>query len=103
MGEINWTEEAERWLRDIHDYIAQDSPESAVLVVEAILASRRLQFPRGFNPVAVAILGIAANQDQQNIFLGQLQPQLLTLLFDVWFLIDQARENDDLSRAVEIL
>ncbi|MBT9137721.1 MAG: hypothetical protein DDT31_00260 [Syntrophomonadaceae bacterium] len=30
MGEINWTEEAERWLKDIHGYIAQDSPESAV-------------------------------------------------------------------------
>jgi len=29
MAEINWTDEAERWLRDIHDYIAQDSPESS--------------------------------------------------------------------------
>ena len=36
MAEINWTTEAERWLRDIHDYIAQDSPESAIRVVEGI-------------------------------------------------------------------
>ena len=34
MAEINWTDEAERWLKDIHDYIAQDSPESAIRVVE---------------------------------------------------------------------
>jgi len=47
MGEINWTEEAERWLKDIHDYIAQDSPESAVRVVEAIYEKAQLlgRFP----------------------------------------------------------
>ena len=47
MGEINWTEEAERWLRDIHDHIAQDSPESAVRVVEAIYEKAQLlgRFP----------------------------------------------------------
>ena len=47
MGEINWTEEAERWLKDIYDYIAQDSPESAVRVVEAIYEKAQLlgRFP----------------------------------------------------------
>jgi plasmid stabilization system protein ParE len=25
MAEIVWTEEAEQWLRDIHDYIAADN------------------------------------------------------------------------------
>ncbi len=47
MGGINWTEEAERWLRDIHDYIAQDSSESAVRVVEAIYEKVQLldRFP----------------------------------------------------------
>jgi len=47
MGEINWTEEAERWLKDIHDYIAQGSPESAVRVVEAIYEKAQLlgRFP----------------------------------------------------------
>ena len=47
MAEINWTEEAERWLRDIHDYIAQDSPESAIRVVEGIYERAQLlrQFP----------------------------------------------------------
>jgi toxin ParE1/3/4 len=34
MAKINWTAEAERWLRDIHDYIAEDHPEAASRVVE---------------------------------------------------------------------
>ena len=47
MAEINWTEEAERWLKDIHDYIAQDSPESAIRVVEGIYERAQLlhRFP----------------------------------------------------------
>ena len=36
MAEINWTSEANRWLRDIFDYIAQDNPEAATRVVSAI-------------------------------------------------------------------
>ncbi len=36
MAEINWTAEAERWLRDIHDYIASDSPRAAIRTVQAI-------------------------------------------------------------------
>jgi len=32
MAEIVWTEEAERWLRDIHDYIAADNPATATKV-----------------------------------------------------------------------
>jgi plasmid stabilization system protein ParE len=47
MGKINWTEEAERWLKDIYDYIAQDNPESPVRVVEAIYEKVQLlsRFP----------------------------------------------------------
>lgn len=47
MGKINWTEEAERWLKDIHDYIARDSPESAIRVVEDIYEKAQLlsRFP----------------------------------------------------------
>lgn len=29
MAELTWTAEAERWLHDIHDYIAQDNPAAA--------------------------------------------------------------------------
>jgi hypothetical protein len=29
VAEIRWTNEAEQWLKDIYDYIAQDSPSSA--------------------------------------------------------------------------
>ena len=48
MAEIVWTQEAERWLRDIHDYIANDDPLAAAGVVEGIWRKTRLlaQFPR---------------------------------------------------------
>ena len=36
MAEIIWTEEAERWLKDIYGYIAQDNPEAAATVIEGI-------------------------------------------------------------------
>jgi len=29
MVGINWTNEAELWLKDIHDYIAEDNPKIA--------------------------------------------------------------------------
>ena len=36
MAEIRWTEEAHRWLRDMHDYIAADNPDAAQKVVAGI-------------------------------------------------------------------
>jgi len=36
MAEISWTEEAERWLRDIYEYIAADSPAAAARTIEGI-------------------------------------------------------------------
>ncbi|MFW6163817.1 MAG: type II toxin-antitoxin system RelE/ParE family toxin [Planctomycetota bacterium] len=36
MAEVSWTAEAVRWLKDIHDYIAEDSPDAAARVVESI-------------------------------------------------------------------
>ncbi len=36
MAEIRWTEEAHRWLRDIHDYIAADNSDAARKVVSGI-------------------------------------------------------------------
>ena len=36
MVEINWTKEAELWLKDIHDYIAKDSPKIAKKVINDI-------------------------------------------------------------------
>jgi toxin ParE1/3/4 len=42
-----WTEESERWLKDIFDYIALDSPDAAVSVVTGIYerAQNLLMFP----------------------------------------------------------
>ncbi len=36
MAKINWTNEAEKWLRDIYDYIAQDNPVAAERVITGI-------------------------------------------------------------------
>jgi plasmid stabilization system protein ParE len=36
MGRVNWTHEAEIWLRDIHDYIARDNPAAARRTVDGI-------------------------------------------------------------------
>ncbi len=36
MAKINWTAEAELWLKDIYDFIAQDNPKAAARVVSGI-------------------------------------------------------------------
>ena len=36
MAEIAWTEEAQRWLEDIFEYIASDNPQAAVRTVQGI-------------------------------------------------------------------
>jgi len=47
MAKIRWTSEAQIWLKDIHDYIAEDDPSAAVRVVQGIYekAQTLLQFP----------------------------------------------------------
>ena len=42
MAEINWTQEAETWLRDIYDYIAADNPDAAVRTVNEIYDKAQL-------------------------------------------------------------
>ncbi len=36
MGQVVWSEESQRWLRDIYEYIAEDSPQAALRTVEGI-------------------------------------------------------------------
>jgi plasmid stabilization system protein ParE len=36
MAEISWTDEAQRWLTDIFEYIAADNPQAAAQTVEGI-------------------------------------------------------------------
>lgn len=47
MARVVWTAEAERWLRDIYDYIAADNPRAAAATVEGIYekAQRSADFP----------------------------------------------------------
>lgn len=47
MVEINWTLEAQQWLKDIHDYLAKEHPQAAKQVVEGIYNKVQLlkQFP----------------------------------------------------------
>jgi toxin ParE1/3/4 len=36
MAEIRWTDEAQRWLQDIYEYIAADNAEAAARTVQGI-------------------------------------------------------------------
>ncbi len=36
MAKINWTNEAQRWLEDIFEYIAADNPRAATETVEGV-------------------------------------------------------------------
>jgi toxin ParE1/3/4 len=47
VAEIIWTDEAERWLKDIRDYIVQDNPAAADKVISGIYqrAQILLEFP----------------------------------------------------------
>jgi toxin ParE1/3/4 len=36
VAEISWTEEAERWLSDIFEYIALENPDAALRTVQGI-------------------------------------------------------------------
>ncbi len=48
MVEINWTKESERWLVDIHDYIAVDNKIAAIKTVQGIYDKAQLliNFPK---------------------------------------------------------
>jgi len=48
MVNINWTNEAELWLKDIHDYIALDNPQTAKKVVTEIFTKIQIlsTFPK---------------------------------------------------------
>jgi toxin ParE1/3/4 len=60
VAEINWTAEAQRWLKEIHDYIAADNPEAAARTTAAILNRAEIlsRFPEvGY---ATALIGTSA-------------------------------------------
>jgi plasmid stabilization system protein ParE len=42
MVKVKWTKEAESWLREIHDYIAQDNPAAALRTVQRIYQKAEL-------------------------------------------------------------
>jgi plasmid stabilization system protein ParE len=42
LAEINWTREAQTWLKDIYDYIAADNPEAAAQTVSGIYQRAQL-------------------------------------------------------------
>lgn len=48
MAQVVWTQEAERWLLKIHDYIARDKPGAAFNVVQSIFAKAQVleEFPK---------------------------------------------------------
>ena len=48
MVNINWTDEASFWLKDIHDYIALDNPKIAKKVINEIFTKTQIlsSFPK---------------------------------------------------------
>jgi len=48
MAEITWTAEAQKWLEDIFEYIAQDNPQAAARTAQAIYerAQDLIPFPQ---------------------------------------------------------
>jgi plasmid stabilization system protein ParE len=48
MVNINWTDKATYWLKNIHDYIAQDNPKIAKKVVNEIFTKTQIlsTFPK---------------------------------------------------------
>jgi toxin ParE1/3/4 len=48
LAKVVWTEEAERWLLKIHDYIVLDSPVNAFNVVQSIYQRAQIlkEFPQ---------------------------------------------------------
>jgi plasmid stabilization system protein ParE len=42
VATITWTLEAERWLKDIHEYIAADNPQAAAQTVQGIFDRAQL-------------------------------------------------------------
>src|SRR4051812_24095872 len=59
MAEIAWTEEAQRWLQDIYEYIAADNPAAAARTVEAIY--ERAQDLRRFPEIGARYAGSTRN------------------------------------------
>jgi len=47
MAEISWTEEAQRWLTDIFEYVAAENPQAAARTVQGIYerAQDLISFP----------------------------------------------------------
>ncbi|MFQ5652438.1 MAG: type II toxin-antitoxin system RelE/ParE family toxin [bacterium] len=48
MAKISWTAEAERWLQEIYDYVAEDNPDAAARTIDAIYDKTQilLKFPQ---------------------------------------------------------
>jgi len=42
LAEINWTQEAQTWLKDIYRYIAVDDPKAAVRTIRGIYQKAQL-------------------------------------------------------------
>jgi len=42
LAELNWTQEAQTWLKDIYEYIAADNPDAATRTVNGIYEKAQL-------------------------------------------------------------
>ena len=59
MAEIAWTEEAQRWLEDIFEYIAADNPVAAARTVQGIY--ERAQVLKSFPEIGYRYVASSRN------------------------------------------
>jgi len=63
LAEINWTQEAQTWLKDIYRYIAVDDPKAAVRTIRGIYqkANYSNSIPKLGTSMTLKILGLFAS------------------------------------------
>jgi toxin ParE1/3/4 len=66
MAEIGWTEESQRWLEDIFEYIAADNPAAAARTVQGIY--ERAQILKAFPEIGHRYL--ASSRDVRILLYG---------------------------------
>ena len=98
MAEIEWTEEGERRLRSVHDYIAEDNPAAAARVVVEIYEKVQLlrQHPRlgqRYEPIA--------DREVREILYGHYRIPYLILPDDVIRILGVFHSAMDLGRYLD--
>ena len=67
MAQLKWTVESERWLKEILDYIAEDSPEAAVDTIVGIYERAQVLL---FHPEIGALYEVITDRNVRILLYG---------------------------------